>query len=116
MGRVWCHLSGKTLLGYVGGAVKSVASGELFCMWWSCSSVLVVTLRNIFFFTIRMFTQLWGCKLNHHKLGVYCVCVHSAAECGRVFVISRTNECKVSYTLGKPSSQICCKVRDSVFK
>ena len=48
-----------------------------------------------------------------HKLGVYCVCVQSATECGKVFVVSRTNECKVLYTLGKPSSQTCYKVRDS---
>jgi len=50
MGRVWCHLSGKTLLGYVGGAIKTFASGELFCMWWSYLSVLVVTLRIFFFY------------------------------------------------------------------
>lgn len=48
MGRVWYHLSGKTWLGYVGGAVKTVASRELFCMWLSYLSVLVVTLRNFF--------------------------------------------------------------------
>lgn len=41
------------------------------------------------------------------------MCVQSATECGKVFVSSKTNECKVLYTLAKPSSQICYKVIDS---
>jgi hypothetical protein len=39
------------------------------------------------------------------------MCVQSVTECGKVFVISRRNECKVLCTVGKPSSQTCYKVK-----
>ena len=95
----------------MGGAVKTVASGELFCMCLSYISVLVIVLRNIFFFFLPL-ECLQNCGVESLTvISWYCMCVQSATECGKVFVISRTNECKVLCTLGKPSSQTCYKAR-----
>jgi hypothetical protein len=46
-----------SFLGMVGGAVKTVASGELFCMWWSDIMNSSFYTKEYFFFTIRMFAK-----------------------------------------------------------
>ena len=65
------------------------------------------TKEYYFFFPLEC---LQNCGLESLTvLSWYCMCVRSATECGKVFVISRTNERKVLYTLGKPSPKTSTK-------